>query len=847
MHDITVLQSCGTNGNGYYLFPLTRSCSGLMPSSYFGSSTRLVSSIYNSASVGQWSYYTGWKTAELCSSTGTACSANGNHNYIVNAVTNGAGTIGIGTIYKSTVSTLREYFSTSGSRSPYLAITYSGGSDSIAPTDEFVPYTGVTSYMEGTRTFFTTIKDASGIDTTASGAPHFYMSLNNQAYVAYKATTIGTCGSSDKECQFRVTTPSISAGDDVEYFWAYQDGASSPNMVTNPAGGTGTPSSATTPSSVYSFSVEDPANAGNEMKLTVLATKVRTYSSSDTTYSYDRQMTYYADSDEYVFEFDTSDCGTGTSSCFYTTRASTSYTNWQTKWTANVPSSTWGLAGRGAPDGLTQTSDFYGGYLSISAKDGPGMNLIFLYDSTSNDFAMVGVGDATTGITEPLNSGTSAMPKTTTATNKYFVIPLPSNLTGTFAKFDWGGTTSTARANWMCAGSGGIYYFFRSTSSNPTCTVTTSRLFGSSAYAWSGFAFGVSTRSAMASSGEMTYMVSKVAPEPDTAAPTVDHRGLMDSHARDRTFSFVISDRGAPPSGVDTTATEGVGPTMYYRITDADGTQGNWVSTLLNPSDARANCALSACTWSVTLEDLERDSQLEYYMEARDVSTVAAGVNTVTTSTTTFEVGDPTKIFVVEWHDAQYRTSTSNRCTFQVLMYDVTNEIEFKYDTNCLTNEDYSTVGYMDQTRKIGATLREEAGFLGTSVRTNVFDTNYRISTDGTSHSWESFDLGLTELPTYDVAIQGFGTTVNDPSNYQCTASRWAANKAYCNANIDLPEGFVFDYFGTEYNGSNATDRVHIARMGAMALANDGILTPKQSLSTWNTNMNDLPYDRSTY
>ena len=58
-----------------------------------------------------------------------------------------------------------------------------------------------------------------------------------------------------------------------------------------------------------------------------------------------------------------------------------------------------------------------------------------------------------------------------------------------------------------------------------------------------------------------------------------------------------------------------------------------------------------------------------------------------------------------------------------------------------LTNEDYSTVGYMDQTKKIGATLREEAVDSGTSVRSNVFDTNYRISTDGTSHSWESFDI----------------------------------------------------------------------------------------------------------
>ena len=123
------------------------------------------------------------------------------------------------------------------------------------------------------------------------------------------------------------------------------------------------------------------------------------------------------------------------------------------------------------------------------------------------------------------------------------------------------------------------------------------------------------------------------------------------------------------------------------------------------------------------------------------------------------------------------------------------------YDTNCATNEDYSTVGYMDQTKKIGATLREEAGYLGWNTRINVFDNNYRISTDGSSHAWETFDTGLTKLPTYDVAIQGFATTVNDPSNNDCGSngyswrpgSGWAANKAYCNANIDLPEGFVFE------------------------------------------------------
>ena len=47
---------------------------------------------------------------------------------------------------------------------------------------------------------------------------------------------------------------------------------------------------------------------------------------------------------------------------------------------------------------------------------------------------------------------------------------------------------------------------------------------------------------------------------------------MRDSHSRDRTFTFGISDGGDPPSGVNTSTDAGVGPTMYYRITDADGT-----------------------------------------------------------------------------------------------------------------------------------------------------------------------------------------------------------------------------------------------------------------------------------
>ena len=112
---------------------------------------------------------------------------------------------------------MREISSSTGSTMPYLSVTYSGGIDSSSPIDGFVPYSGVTSYKEGPRTFFTSLADISGIDTSATGAPHLHLSLNNQSYTAYKATTIGTCGSTSTDCKFRVTTPDLSYGDYVEY------------------------------------------------------------------------------------------------------------------------------------------------------------------------------------------------------------------------------------------------------------------------------------------------------------------------------------------------------------------------------------------------------------------------------------------------------------------------------------------------------------------------------------------------------------------------------------------------------------------------------------------------------
>ena len=55
-------------------------------------------------------------------------------------------------------------------------------------------------------------------------------------------------------------------------------------------------------------------------------------------------MTYYEDSDEYVFEFDTSDCGTGGSSCFYTS-SYYFYAQWEMMWTTSPGAGYNGMGG----------------------------------------------------------------------------------------------------------------------------------------------------------------------------------------------------------------------------------------------------------------------------------------------------------------------------------------------------------------------------------------------------------------------------------------------------------------------------------------------------------------------
>ncbi|SVE34458.1 uncharacterized protein METZ01_LOCUS487312, partial [marine metagenome] len=237
----------------------------------------------------------------------------------------------------------------------------------------------------------------------------------------------------------------------------------------------------------------------------------------------------------------------GANGCFYTL-SDTFYNNMMIKWATSPTNGYNGLGGTVSGTMNLHKSD--GGYLTMSAQHGPGMNLIMHYDSTMNSWGMVGLGTST-GIDDPLSGGSSASQRSVYGYTKAYNVEIPGDITGTFGKFDFNGTYSSTKANWMCVSSNGWYYFFRSTASNPLCTSGYYYIYQTN-YVWSGFALFSGYYGRMANSGTVTYKVGKVAPEPDTSPPDIDHSSLADSHSTKRTFAFGIGDAGDPPTGLNT-------------------------------------------------------------------------------------------------------------------------------------------------------------------------------------------------------------------------------------------------------------------------------------------------------
>jgi FlaG/FlaF family flagellin (archaellin) len=860
---VKVLESCGIAARYTYTPLSTGSCSGstisnsYLTTSYGGTAARsLKASIWYSPSAATVSSSgTGWKTVNLCNSS-TACNATtGGVSHITDALAN-TGTVAIGEWYNGGNTYFSTYGIASGSRNSHLLITYSGGIDSDAPTSDFVPYTGIDSYIEGERTLFITLSDMAGIDTTSSGAPVLYYSTDggsswstttyglgsNNQFDAGELTTVGTCSSTSNECRFKARTDALSHGDDFQYYWKFQDlnqGSNGANVGYEPAL-TGTQ---TTPTP-YQVDIVDPLNAPtSHKKMTVLTTDTYAGSYSSSPSYFDRQMTYYSDSDEYFFEFDTSNCGTGSQMCFYT-GTSTFSGNWIARGNTAPAYGSYGMNSGTNKFNQNLWNNNGNGYLQITAKNGPGMNIIFVYNAQMNEWATVGV-DTETGIDTPLTGGSSPDASVSYGNSQAYKFAIPGDITGSFGTFSFNATQTTTTANRLCVTTNGWYYFYRSISTD-RCTPAYYMIYGStSSYRWSGFALGAGYYGQMASTGAISYKVGNVAPSPDTFKPEMVHMPMADSHAKSRTVSVKIIDTGDPASGLNVSSSAGVGPTLYHRITPDGGSAGSWVSTVLTQESGktRAQCKLAACTWSASIEDLEVNDTVEYYFSSRDVSTVSAGINTNTSSTYSFERGDPNKVFVVEWHDMSYY-SYNQKCTVQALFYDVTNEIEYKYDDNCRTNYESWSIGYMDQTRQKGASISHSSsrnfnnnpGYVPTT-------SNFRIATSNTSHTWESFDKGLVDVTNANTALTG--TSNGRPYIYYCLSSYyWNTYKARCNANIDIPAGFEFEYFGTTYDGDDSNDRIQLSRQGSMYFIDNGNTNVERNL--WTYHQPELPYSGSS-
>ena len=195
-------------------------------------------------------------------------------------------------------------------------------------------------------------------------------------------------------------------------------------------------------------------------------------------------------------------------------------------------------------------------------------------------------------------------------------------------------------------------------------------------------------------------------------------------------------------------------------------------------------CANVVCDWTYTLDNLDRGDNISYYATARDTSTVGGtngnSANVNTTSTYSFEVADPNLMFVVEWHDMS--PSSSSTCTFQAVLYDTTNEIEFKYSDSvlggCLEEIQIHTTTkvFLDIKTRLANTVTrcvtQERGIAPILIKPISELTR---GANG-AHGWETFDRGLVELEDYESHLESSGSS--GTSGYYCThPSFWNSTK----------------------------------------------------------------------
>ena len=116
-------------------------------------------------------------------------------------------------------------------------------------------------------------------------------------------------------------------------------------------------------------------------------------------------MTYYADSGEFVFEFDTSECESypqTTYTCFTDTAAQADqFGHWDVLWNDASTSTTDCYPGKsgcgGDADNILDLTQDGGGVFEISKNFGTGSNVALVFDETANAWAVAGIGASAGG------------------------------------------------------------------------------------------------------------------------------------------------------------------------------------------------------------------------------------------------------------------------------------------------------------------------------------------------------------------------------------------------------------------------------------------------------------------
>jgi len=109
------------------------------------------------------------------------------------------------------------------------------------------------------------------------------------------------------------------------------------------------------------------------------------------------------------------------------------------------------------------------------------------------------------------------------------------------------------------------------------------------------------------------------------------------------------------------------------------------------------------------------------------------------TSLGTFDVGEPTNMLILEWNEYSATESSTQPCSMQVVLYDVTNEFEFHYDDSCGVNDIVGLTGHRKD-----STDYSDIRNVATTDNGNPHSFNIRVTNGADGYAYEYFDLGIS-------------------------------------------------------------------------------------------------------